>query len=306
MKRYAAIDVGTNSIRLLVWKEENNKIFREKFINTTRIGQAVDKTGKLSIDGMQRSVKAICEFVEIAKKYEINKIPIIATSAVRDSKNSHIFCKEVLKQCGQNVEIIDGKEEAKLGYEGVLMAFDSVKSMLIIDIGGGSTELIYGDNNGINILESLNIGAVRLTEKFIKNELVTNEEEKELINYIDKIKKSVMDKIKKEKIDKVIGIGGTATTLVSMNEKLEVYDPDKVHNSQIKLNEIEDIIKTLKSMKLEERKNIPGLHPKRADIIYAGAIILREILKGLNKDYMIASEYDNLEGIVYNQKKAKQ
>ncbi|PAB57629.1 Ppx/GppA phosphatase family protein [Anaeromicrobium sediminis] len=305
MDKYGAIDVGTNSIRLLLWEEKEGKIYRKKTLNSTRIGQKVDHTGRLSQEGIKISVDAIEEFVSMAENKGIKNIPIIATSAVRDAKNRNEFVDAVLCRTGKKVHVIEGKEEARLGYLGVIMGLDEVGNILIIDIGGGSTEFIYGDRKNIKLLESIDIGAVRLTEKFIKNELVTKGEEEKLIDYIDESIKDIIGNMKDKPIDWVVGIGGTATTMASMDKKMMIYDEDEVHNTKLEIKNIEMIIGQLKKMTLEERKHMAGLQPKRADIIYTGAVILKRILDRIGKDKILISEYDNLEGLVYEQKKSE-
>ncbi|MCT4594054.1 MAG: Ppx/GppA family phosphatase [Anaeromicrobium sp.] len=305
MDKYGAIDVGTNSIRLLIWEEKDGKVNRKKMLNSTRIGQRVDHTGCLSQEGINISVDAIEDFVSRAENEGIKNIPIIATSAVRDAKNRNEFVDAVFSRTGKKVHVIKGEEEARLGYLGVIMGLGQVGNILIIDIGGGSTEFIYGDSKNIKLLESINIGAVRLTEKFIENQLVTKAEEEKLIDYIDESIKDIIDIMKDKPIDWLVGIGGTATTMVSMDKKMIVYNEDEVHNTKLERKNIDMIIDRLKKMTLEERKGIAGLQPKRADIIYAGAVILKRILDRIGKDKILISEYDNLEGLVHEQKRGK-
>ena len=175
------------------------------------------------------------------------------------------------------------------------------KNILVVDIGGGSTELIFGDQKGIKHLESLNMGAVRMTEKFVKKDIIDDEAIQQIMGFVDHMLISIIEIAKSFSIDKVIGIGGTATTLAAIHQELKVYDSEKVHNTILSHKQIKDMVTILVTKSLEERRKIQGLQPKRADIIPAGAIILDRILTVLNKDCIQISEYDNLEGIIFEQ-----
>ncbi|QZY54728.1 Ppx/GppA phosphatase family protein [Crassaminicella profunda] len=303
MLNLGAIDIGTNSMRMIIAKIENGIIVKSsKLLNTTRMGENVDQTGSLSNGAMDRNIDALKEFMQIARKEKIKELPIIATSAVRDAKNKDTFIKRVKEEVDVSVEVIDGQREAELGFMGVLRGLKKYdENILVIDIGGGSTEFIFGNEKGIKHLISINIGAVRMTEKFVTTDPVAKKEVENMENTIDEIIKETIDYLCKFKIDKVIGIGGTVTTIAAVSKKMKVYDKDKIHHTNLSHEKVKMILCEFLSLNLEDRKQIDGLQPKRADIIIAGTIILDRILKGLHMEHITISEYDNLEGLIFEQ-----
>lgn len=297
MNKYSVIDIGSNSIRLLNAVVENNKIVSaKKYLDMTRLGFGVDKTRKLSADSMEKSVEAMKTYKAMIQEFGGELIGAYATSAVRDSSNKDLFVKDVFDETNIDIHVISGEEEALLGYYGVLAGLNSASRVLIIDIGGGSTELILGDAKEIHSAVSLNIGAVRMTDKYLKSELVCENEKKELMSFIEESINDEIQKIIDFKPEVVVGIGGTITTIGAINLGLEEYDREKIHNYKIKYEEIETINSELETKNLEERKKIKGLQAKRADIIYAGAIILEMILKASKLSDIRVSDFDNLEG----------
>lgn len=337
MQKYAAIDIGTNSMRLLLAEIKDGKIInRKKYINPTRIGGSVDKNKLISEDGIERNIQALHSFSQKAKEYGAEKILAIATSAVRDAANGKEFVERAYKTTGIKIDTISGEEEAALGYKGVVMGLsarplgtvltDSMElnqknrscgHTLVIDIGGGSTELILGQGPTRKSTTSLNIGAVRMTERWITTHPVSKEEHIKMVEDINKISKEAIEKIKEElgkstqaidshcnKTDAIcthlIGIGGTITTLAALHQQLDPYDPDKVHNYKLRIEDINILKEKLLTLTVEEIKNQKGIHPKRADIITAGTIILHTLMNNLNIKEITVSEYDNLEGLVHN------
>ena len=299
--KIGTIDIGTNSMRLLTAVYENGKLIdRKKYINTTRIGQGVDDKGYISKEAIDRNIEALKEFKAICDKEGCDYVYCMGTSALRDSKNSSEFIELAKKETIVDVEIITGEREYNLGFLGVLEGVekDDSEEILVIDIGGGSTEFIVGNKEGINFCKSENIGALRLTEKFLKTEVVKDSELKDTIDFINKTIENTINTIKSKNIKKLIGIGGTITSVSAINQKLEVYSMEKVHNSKICKKEVDQILQMLKNMTLEDKKRLNGLQPKRADIITAGVVILDMIMEKLELNEIIVSEYDNLEGLM--------
>lgn len=299
--KIGTIDIGTNSMRLLTAQYKDGIIIdRKKYVNTTRIGQGVDSNGYISKEAINRNIQALKEFKAICDEYNCDYVCCMGTSALRDSKNSKEFVELAKEVANVKVDIITGEKESNLGFLGVLEGLENNDSeeILVIDIGGGSTEFIVGDKNGVNFCKSENIGALRLTEKFLKNEIVSDEELKQTIDFINQTIKNTIDIIKNRNIKKLVGIGGTVTSVSAMNQKLEVYSMEKVHNSKICKKELDEILQMLKNMTTEDKKRLKGLQPKRADIITAGVVILDMIMKNLELDEIIVSEYDNLEGLM--------
>ncbi|WP_430884749.1 Ppx/GppA family phosphatase [Fusibacter sp. JL216-2] len=296
--RVAAIDIGTNSIRLLKAEIIDGQLKSgNKALEMTRIGEGVNETGELSEAGMARSVKALKEFYEEAKTWGAQRVYALATSAVRDAQNRETFIKRVKEACGLDIEVISGDQEAKIGFLGVLAGVGSVEGkILVIDVGGGSTELIVGDSQGITLAKSVNVGAVRMTGKHIKTDPITDSEYLAVKKDIEDITRSVLDEIKAYKITKAIGIGGTATTLGAIELEMETYDRYKIQNTAVTGKDIQNMNERLRKLNLEDRKQIKGLQPKRADIILAGSMVIDHILDTLQIDAMHISDFDNLEG----------
>ena len=304
--RVGTIDIGTNSMRLLIADYKNNKIEnREKYINTTRIGQGVDKEGYITEEAMQRNLKALKEFSDKCKEEKCEKVYCMGTSALRDSKNGQDFVNRAKELTNIDVKIICGDEESNLGFMGVLEGTDGNKKddILVIDIGGGSTEFIIGNEEGIKFCKSENVGALRMTEKFITTDPISDEEFNAMTDFIEETISSTLDNIKHMHISKLVGIGGAITSLSAMNQQLEVYSMEKVHNSVVTKKDLEKILQNLKNMTLNDKKTIKGLQPKRADIITAGVKILHIIMEKLEFETIVISEYDNLEGLLCQKSK---
>lgn len=301
MDKRCIIDIGTNSIRMLTAEIENNRIIENnKVLEMTRIGEGVDKTKMLSSVAIDRSINALKKFKRQAFDQGIQDIKAIATSAVRDAVNKDEFLKRAKLEIDLDIEVISGEKEAELGFVGVSSGIDrEVKNVLVIDIGGGSTEFILGDSEGIKYAKSLNVGAVRMTDKHITTDPVSDSETHNLIADIRNIINEIIENIKEVNLDEVVGIGGTATTLAAVAQGLENYDRSKIHNYELNVEEIDFMINRFKSVDNNDRKKIKGLQPKRSDIILAGSRILYEILTGLDLKSIKISEYDNLEGYIY-------
>ena len=302
--KIGTIDIRTNSMRLLIADYiDGNLVNRKKYVNTTRIGQGVDEQGYIREDAIERNIKALEEFSSICKEEGCKKVYCMGTSALRDSKNKDIFVNLAKENAGIDVDIIDGEKESHLGFIGVLQGLEKEEEILVIDIGGGSTEFIIGDKDGIKFAKSENVGALRMTEKFLKEDPVNENEFKDMSNFISNEIKYTLEHIKNDKVKKLVGIGGTITSLSAMNQELEVYSMEKIHNSRITLKQIEFILQNLKKMTLSDKKTLKGLQPKRADIITAGVEILHTIMKNLEIDEITVSEYDNLEGLMCQKSK---
>ncbi|MBC6695376.1 Ppx/GppA family phosphatase [Terrisporobacter mayombei] len=299
--KIGTIDIGTNSMRLLIAEYVNNKIEnRNKYINTTRIGQGVDKDGYITKEVMDRNLKALKEFSDICKEQNCDAVYCMGTSALRDSKNGQEFVKKAKEMANIDVKIICGDEESNLGFLGVLEGTEGDKkdNILVIDIGGGSTEFVLGNEEGINFCKSENVGALRMTEKFITTDPISEEDFNQMNYFIENTISSTLEILKNKKISKLVGIGGAITSVSAMNQQLEVYSMEKVHNSEVTKKDIEKILQNLKKMTLNDKKTIKGLQPKRADIITAGVTILNIIMEKLEFEKIMISEYDNLEGLI--------
>ena len=302
--KIGAIDIGTNSMRLLIADYIDGKLFnREKFINTTRIGQGVDSKAYIREDAIKRNIKALKEFSELAYEKGCEHLYCIGTSALRDSNNKLEFINLAKNEVGIDVEIISGQEESNLGFMGVLQGLEENEDILVIDIGGGSTEFILGGNNGIEFSKSENVGALRMTEKFLNEDPICEEEFESMKKFISSTINDTLNILKNKEIKAVVGIGGTITSVSAINQELETYSMEKIHGSEINQKALDIILQNLKNMTLSDKKTLKGLQPKRADIITAGVTILNIIMKKLEKQNIIVSEYDNLEGLLCHKAK---
>lgn len=298
--KLASIDIGTNSMRLLIADYNDGFSKRRKYTNITRIGRGVDELGYISKEAIDKNIHALKEFVEMAKHEDCEEIYVMGTSALRDSKNKQDFIDRAKREVGVNVDIISGSDEASLGFYGVTADLKEESQILILDIGGGSTEFILGDKiGGIIFSKSENIGSVRLTEKFVKSDPIDQIEIENMDAYIEAVTNDTISILKTYPITKLIGIGGTATTISAMVQQLDVYDMEKVHQSLVMYEEVEAILKELKYKTLEEKLMIKGLQPQRADVITAGVNILKNLMNHLEMKEIVISEYDNLEGLVF-------
>ncbi|MCR8746044.1 Ppx/GppA family phosphatase [Romboutsia lituseburensis] len=302
--KIGTIDIGTNSMRLLIGEYKNGKIEnRKKFVNTTRIGQGVDKEGYISQEAINRNIDALKEFAKLCNDENCEYVYSMGTSALRDSKNGDEFVQLAKNETGISIDIISGEEESNLGFKGVLEGLEGNNDILVIDIGGGSTEFIIGDREGIKFAKSENVGALRMTEKFLKIDPVDDLEFNDMYMFIENEIDKTLEYIKEKGIKNLVGIGGTITSLSAMNQDLEIYSMEKIHNSKICKKEIEKILQNLKKMTLSDKKTLKGLQPKRADIITAGVAILNIIMEKLELNEIIVSEYDNLEGLTCQKSK---
>ena len=293
------IDIGTNSCRLFIAELENTsegkKIKRElvKDVEIVKLGEGVNKTHNLNPNAIKRTLDCLKKYKEKASSYGVENIRAFATSAVRDAENREVFLQEVSK-LGIKIECISGKTEATLNFLGNSLVFKD--EILVVDIGGGSTEFTLGKDKTIDFIQSINIGAVRATEKFFSDNDYSEEKIEKCKAWIRKnleILKTI-----KDRDFKLIGVAGTATTQISVRDKMEIYDSSKVHMATLTLDELKENLSLFLSKNFEERKNIVGLEEKRADVIIAGTLILLTILEELNQDKIIISESDNLSGAI--------
>lgn len=289
------IDLGTNTCRLFVVEVKNGQIKTPyiKKVEIVTLGEDVNKTKMLKKEAIERTLACLKEYKAICDEMGVTEILAKATSAVRDSQNRDYFLELVKNETGISIDCISGEEEGTYTFSGTTI--DIKNPILLIDIGGGSTEFIYGDSSKIEYIKSFDIGAVRIREKFFQNDDFTT-------NYVE-AKKWIIENIKeieflKNKEFELVAVAGTATTQVSVKEKMLTYNPSLVHKYKLSLEDIKENINLFKSVDLEKRKEIVGLHPKRADVIIGGTYILETIMEMLNKETLIVSENDILDGIM--------
>ncbi|WP_372995145.1 Ppx/GppA family phosphatase [Lutispora sp.] len=298
MSKIAAIDLGTNSMRLMLCEVVGKKFrTKSKEVITTRIGKDMGHKGLLTEKAMAKNIEAIKYFKKRAEEYGAEKTIIFATSAIRDAANKDLFLERVKDETGLDIMVLNGEEEAEVGMLGASYGFED-ENLLVIDVGGGSTELVLGSEDKILYSTSINAGAVRMTEKYVKSNPIQQSDIQELEKSLETLFSDALNQLKEKKIDKVLAIGGTATTAASIFHKARVYDWELIHNTILNKTFLDNLFETLKSMPLKERYNIKGLQKERADIIPAGIFIILYVLEKLNKEQVIISENDNLEGII--------
>lgn len=283
---YAAIDIGTNSVRLLIAEKHDNIIIpvcREA--RMTRLGECLSATGRISHEALYRTAEVLTGYMDIICRYNVNQITAVATSAMREASNSQELIDLVEEKTKLKIKIISGEEEAELSYLGATTGLGLIKGGVVIDIGGGSTEIVFAQEEEI-ITNSTPVGAVRCTENSSTPTQIFAQLEQQL------------DRISTLENYQLIAVGGTATNLAAINQKLTNYDPDLIHGSQVSIEELGKIIFFIGGKSLAQRLAIPGLQPERADIIIAGLLILWVIMTYLNISTVTISEADLLYGII--------
>jgi exopolyphosphatase/guanosine-5'-triphosphate,3'-diphosphate pyrophosphatase len=289
------IDVGTNSTRLLVADVEDGKVSPlERRSTVTRLGRGVDLSGHLASEAIEDVCAAIGGYVGILEELGAETVDAIATSAVRDAGNGSAFIAELRERFALSARVLDGEEEARLTYLGATSESSPTEPTLVIDIGGGSTELIVGTGAEITFHDSLQIGVVRHTERHISSDPPTAGELEALATDVRTlIENSVGSGVT---ATRGIAVAGTPTSLAAVEMELEPYDPGRVHGHVLVLPSIQRMLSRLASAPLAERVEIPGLHPDRAPTIVAGVVVLIETMRAFGLEEITVSEHDILDG----------
>jgi exopolyphosphatase/guanosine-5'-triphosphate,3'-diphosphate pyrophosphatase len=294
--KVCAIDIGTNSMRRLLCEFDGNSISdKNKVIITTRMGQGVDKEKNLHPDAVRRNLDALKELITGIDSD--TKILIFGTSALRDADNRDEFMLPAKEIAGTEVNLLSGADEAQVGFSGVASDYGDER-IGIIDVGGGSTELIFGGGDNIYAMKSYNMGCVRMTERYLKHDPPLAEEILELKNEVVAMIGPDIEKYEGYKPYTLVGIGGTASTLATVKMALDTYDSEKVHKSVVTSEEIKKITDKFTRVNTEARKKIVGLSEKRSDIIVAGVTIIATVMDKLGVQELVISDNDNLEGAV--------
>ncbi|BCB96267.1 bifunctional 3-dehydroquinate synthase/phosphatase [Dissulfurispira thermophila] len=312
----AVIDIGTNTIRFLVgYMKRGNVVRITTDRSVTRLGKDLQKTGTLNKENIKKSIRYIIKLKKLCEEYGVQKIIAVGTSALREANNSEEFLFDVKRNTGIDIEIISGQKEAELTLKGIISSlpdFNNILPLLLVDIGGGSTEWILynakykmqNNTESRNINPSLNmgsvpIGAVKLSESFIKHDPPTP-------NELMTIKKFLLEKFSNLSLLiscpllNLIATGGTATTIAAIDMNMNKYDGDIIHLHRISIHTINAIYKRLIALHHEERGRIKGLETERADIIIPGTLILLIFMEVLNIKEVIVSDYGLLEGAIIN------
>jgi len=331
--KVASIDIGTNSVRMLM-AEKEGAFYKplKRLTEITRLGEDVNETKTLKKEAIERTLNTLLKYKQLTEKEAVDRVKVCASSVLREAKDSDVsaFQDRVRKKTGFEVEVLSGEKEAKLTHLGAVSRYmipgfslkggsgtDFKKTsgkgglIIVIDLGGGSTEFVLSENSEVKRTFSLDIGSVRLKEMFLRSDPPSEAELENLKNHVHKeieeIVRLLRDFYAPNKVaetkglelgPRVIGVGGTITTLSAIKHEMEAYNWKKVHGSTLTLADIEGIFRELKSRSLADRKKIVGLEPRRADVIVAGALILIEILEALNLKILTVSENDILSGLL--------
>jgi exopolyphosphatase/guanosine-5'-triphosphate,3'-diphosphate pyrophosphatase len=304
--RSAVVDVGSNTLRMLIGEVHNAALSRlcsDRVI--TRLAEGIGDSGTLGKESMQRSVSAMRSFSSKIHEYGVSRVGAVGTSALRDAANSGEFINTVFRETGLQIEIISGMREAELTSKGVLLGFEKTDlSLLIIDIGGGSTEwiLLKPDRTGSPSYGSLNLGVINLLERFLRTDPPSESDLKaldgEIGSKITTLGFSGMVSQSSPSTLRLVGTGGTVTTLASLALGLTRYDPEKVHMFRIAIGDLYDLRDLLLSLPLTRRRKMKGLEPGRADLIIPGILLTIKFMEFFGFHEITVSDYGLLEGLL--------
>jgi exopolyphosphatase / guanosine-5'-triphosphate,3'-diphosphate pyrophosphatase len=296
--RIAVLDLGTNSTRLLVADVRDGKVEEvERKTSITRLGQDVDRTGRLAPEAMERVYETVAGYREIVDELGAKAVVAVATSAVRDSANGDELRETLNDRYGVDVKTITGDEEARLTFLGATSGRPDDSPTLVLDIGGGSTEFVVGrPRSEPDFHVSTKLGSVRQTERHLRHDPPSAEQ-------LDRVRSEARDTIAAEVPEDVrsatskgIAVAGTATSVAAIDLELDPYDPERVEGHPLTLEKTERILSMLAGLPVEERRGVTGLNPERAPTIVAGVAILAEAMQAFGLDRMSASESDILHG----------
>jgi exopolyphosphatase/guanosine-5'-triphosphate,3'-diphosphate pyrophosphatase len=323
MTRVAAFDCGTNTIKLLVADLDRatgqaHELVRE--MRMVRLGQDVDRTGMLAEAALARVFAAVEEYAAIVARHDVEVMRFCATSAARDAGNAAVFMAGISSRLGVEPEVVSGAEEARLSFDGATRGLSRLPApYLVIDIGGGSTELVLGDEDGhVHAGHSLDVGSVRMTERHLRSDPPTADEVAEAATWIDAALDSLTSYgVAMEEARTAVGVAGTITTVTAMVLDLPAYERSRIDGARVAVADVHDATGRLLDMTVEERRAMPFLHPGRADVIGAGALILDRVLMraapflvpatpsggaaaGVSGPSMLVRESDILDGIAWS------
>jgi exopolyphosphatase / guanosine-5'-triphosphate,3'-diphosphate pyrophosphatase len=310
MSRVAAIDCGTNSIRLLIADKVDGRlrdVHREMRI--VRLGQGVDATGQFAPDALARTKAALVDYAELVRSFEVPKVRMVATSAARDAANREVFFTMTAEVLGGVVpgavaEVITGTEEAALSFHGAIDELDPTSApFVVVDLGGGSTEVVLGDRseNGVVASFSADIGCVRLTERCLHSDPPTAAEIAAARDVVRERLGEALRVVPVEQARTWVGVAGTMTTLSALAQQMTTYDPDAIHLSRVGFGDLLPVCDELIAMTRQQRAALGPMHEGRVDVIGGGAIIIEELAYALGNragiGELVVSEHDILDGI---------
>ncbi|MEV0206777.1 Ppx/GppA phosphatase family protein [Streptomyces sp. NPDC050788] len=311
MTRVAAIDCGTNSIRLLVADADpatGELVDLDRRMTIVRLGQGVDRTGRLAPEALERTFAACREYAAIIKEHGAERLRFVATSASRDAENRDEFVRGVLDILGVEPEVITGDQEAGFSFTGAtkeLAGSDHLdKPYLVVDIGGGSTEFVVGDDQ-VRGARSVDVGCVRMTERhLVRDGAVTDPPTEEQIAAVRADIERALDlaeeSVPLREARTLVGLAGSVTTVSAIAQELPEYDSQRIHHSRVPRQKVREITEWLLHSTHAERAAVPSMHPGRVDVIAAGALVLLSIMNRTGAEEVVVSEHDILDGIAWS------
>ncbi|MFF8397663.1 exopolyphosphatase [Streptomyces sp. NPDC016172] len=311
MTRVAAVDCGTNSIRLLVADADpatGELVDLDRRMTIVRLGQGVDRTGRLAPEALQRTFAACREYAGIIKEHGAERLRFVATSASRDAENRDEFVRGVLDILGVEPEVITGDQEAEFSFTGAtkeLAGGDHLpKPYLVVDIGGGSTEFVVGDDR-VRAARSVDIGCVRMTERHLARDgVVSDPPSEEQIAAMRADIEAALDLAEQtvplREARTLVGLAGSVTTVSAIAQELPEYDSEAIHHSRVSHDRVREITEWLLRSTHAERAAVPSMHPGRVDVIGAGALVLLSIMERIGAQEVVVSEHDILDGIAWS------
>lgn len=306
MSAVAAIDCGTNSIRLLIAEREGSGLRDlQRETRIVRLGQGVDAQGEFTPEALERTFAAVDEYAELIRMHEVQRVRFVATSATRDARNRQVFVDGIRARLGVSPDVVPGLEEAALSFAGAASVLTDLaeEPVLVVDLGGGSTEFVIGTASGVSSAKSVNMGCVRFTERYLRSDPPLAEEISAAQAEAERIITSVAAELPLASVRRVVGVAGTVTTVTAHALGLTEYQPERIHGSVLRLDRLQAAADSLLAMDRQQRAELPYLHPGRVDVIGAGALLWRTILAELNRISTgriveaTASEHDILDGI---------
>ncbi len=298
--RVAAVDCGTNSIRLLVADIGSSLEDVVRRMEIVRLGQGVDRTGRLAPEAIERTRLALTSYAAQIRELGAERVRMVATSASRDAENAADFRAMVIDTLGIAPDVITGDEEARLSFTGAVRGLAHAEPpFLVADIGGGSTELVLGSET-VDAARSVDVGCVRMTERHLHDDPPTADQiaaaEKDIVEAITLARETVPV----ERARTFVGLAGSVTTVAALALHLPEYDSERIHHSRISYQQVADVTASLLAATRAERAALPVMHPGRVDVIGAGALVLRVLMEQVGAAEVVASEHDILDGIAYS------
>ena len=297
MTRVAAVDLGTNSTRLLVADVVDGRVEEvDRQLTITRLGEGVDARRRLLPVAIARVRNCLSDYRRLAEALGAERVLAIGTSAVRDAENGEAFLGEIEWSYGFETRLLSGDDEALLTFRGVATGRDVEPGTLVLDVGGGSTELIEGGPEGVRFHTSLELGSVRMTERFLPSDPPSRDEVSSCSGAVGWLLAEHVPDDVRYAVRAAVGVAGSVTTLAALDLELDQYDRERVHGHRLAAEAVDDQLARLAGLPLAERRKVPALEPERAPVIVAGAVIVREVLRHFGLEALEASERDILHG----------